>query len=177
MILNFKKAGIILAAILVAILSINFLIGGLFNGKPADNIKKSAPEQVRSELDIPDLQVKQVKDNFFSEYRMERERVRGRQVEMLQEIINNQPNEKQAREAASLRLVQISEDMEKEMKTENLVKSKGFEECVVIIQPHTTTVIIQAGSLRLDKEKEIKDLVSRVTQCSEEDLCVITREP
>jgi hypothetical protein len=61
------------------------------------------------------------------------------------------------------------------MKAENLVKSKNYEDCVVIIQPETTTVVVLAPTLRLDQEEEIKDLVARSLQCSEESLCIIAR--
>jgi stage III sporulation protein AH len=58
-------------------------------------------------------------DSYFTEYRMERERMRGKQVEMLRGILDQSSNDKEARQAASLRLVEISADMEREMKAEN----------------------------------------------------------
>lgn len=115
-------------------------------------------------------------DNFFSEYRMERERLRGKQIEMMRELLGNPAADQKAREAASLRLVKITEDMEKEMKAEGLVKSKSIDDCVVIIQPQCTTVVVQASNLRLDQEEEIKKLVSGAIQCSEEDLALIIRD-
>jgi stage III sporulation protein AH len=174
MVLNFKKKGIIVA-VLVGVVFFGLLISKMNSAKPDDGVKDLTDEQEISDINTPGINNQQ-QDDFFSEYRIERERVRGKQVEMLQEIINNQSIEKEARQTASLRLVSITEDMEKEMKAENLVKSKGFEECVVIIQPHTTTVIIKSSTLRLDEEQEIKELVSRITQYSEENLCIIARD-
>jgi stage III sporulation protein AH len=90
---------------------------------------------------------------------VERERVRGRQTEMLQNIINDRNTEKAAREAASTRLMNISADMEKEMKAENLVKSLGFSDCVVISQAGFMNVILQSESVNEDEEKEIKNIL------------------
>lgn len=116
-------------------------------------------------------------DQFFAEYRMERERMRGKQVEMLKEIINNVDAEREARQAASLRLVEISTHMEREMKAENLIKSKGFADCVILIQEENTTVVVAGANLRLDQEKEIIELVSRAAQAREDQITIITREP
>lgn len=172
MVLNVKNKGIIFIVIM-GIIAMCIIIGKIYaispeGNQPADNEEIADLEEEKGE--------KERADSFFAEYRMERERVRGKQIEMLGEIIGNQSVEKGARETASLRLVQITEDMEKEMKAEALVKSKGFAECVVIVQQHTTTVVIKTDNLRLDKEKEISELVSRITQYSEENICIITRD-
>lgn len=113
--------------------------------------------------------------SFFAEYRMERERTRGKQIELLREIIN-QTSQGKAREAASLRLVSISEDMEKEMKAENLVKSSGYKECVVIIQPSETTVVLKADSLSQQQEDQIKNIVGTSIEQEEGKINIIVRK-
>jgi stage III sporulation protein AH len=113
--------------------------------------------------------------SFFAEYRMERERTRSKQIELLREIIN-QNSQGKAREAASLRLVSISEDMEKEMKVENLVKSSGYKECVVIIQPSETTVVLKADSLSQEQEDEVKQIVGTSIMQEESKINIIVRK-
>jgi len=46
--------------------------------------------------------------------------------------------------------------MEREIKAETLVKAQGYEDCAVIIEPETTTVVVLSIALRLDQEEEIK---------------------
>jgi len=179
MVINLRKAGIICAAVLVLTVSLNALVGGCLN---TSGDSSSAGKETVSSVDVKsstntEIPKSQVEHDFFSEYRLERERIRGKQIEMLREIASDPNNDKEARQAASLRLVQITEDMEKEMKVESLVKSKGFKECVVIINPHSTTVIVETDNLRLDKEEEIKRLVSQAIQYNKENLSVIAREP
>jgi len=179
MIVDLRKAGTICAAVIILMISLNIIAGGCSDKSSHKNLitkDEISPSETNAETD--DQQGKsQAKYDFFSEYRLERERIRSKEIEMLREIINNSTNEKEVRQAALLRLVQITEDMEKEMKAENLVKSKGFEECVVIIHPQSITVVVEENSLRLDKEEEIKELVSRAIQCNEDNLSIIVREP
>lgn len=177
MIINFKKLSLISGGIFLLLLLAISLLGG--EGKEISQEELDSGEQVltTAEMELNDDSKSNEKGiDFFAEYRLERERVRGRQIEMLQKIINNQSSEKEARLAASLRLVEISEFMEKEMKIEHMVKSKGFAECVVIIQPASSTLVVHAASLRLDKEEELRKMVSPLIPCSEEDLCIIIRE-
>jgi stage III sporulation protein AH len=176
MVINFRKAALVLGGILILLLVSISLLGG--EGKEIKQQESNPGEQVlaTAEMGIKDDSKSDKENDFFAEYRLERERVRGRQIEMLQEIINKESTEKEARLAASLRLVEISEYMEREMKIEHLVKSQGFSECVVIIQPESSTLVVHADSLRLDKEEELRKMVSRLIPCSEEDLCIILKE-
>lgn len=177
MVLNIRRL-VVAAVLLVIFVGIGGHLWGCNHKTSLDNPEKGE-DRVTGENVSPsgNSVVSGKKDDFFAEYRMERERIRGKQIEMLRNIIDNKNIEKEAREAASLRLVQISNDMEREMKTEALVKSKGFEECVMIIQPDIITVVVEADPLRLDKEKELRDLVSQATEANPDKICIIAREP
>jgi len=179
MVINIRKIIVILSMLLTVAIITGILVGTIKDkdkGVPTAN-QITSPGALPG-IDLPEGNKNKVtRSNFFCEYRMERERVRGKQIDMLREVINNQSSEKKIREIASLRLVQITEDIEKEMKAENLVKSKGFADCVIIVQPDSTTVVVQASNLRLDQETELKKLVSKVTQCREENLSIITKKP
>ncbi|HZJ83922.1 MAG TPA: SpoIIIAH-like family protein, partial [Syntrophomonadaceae bacterium] len=116
----------------------------------------------------------EIKGDFFAEYRMERERLRGKQIELLKSIISHDSSEEKARTAASLRLVEITREMEKEMQAENIIKSRGYEDCVIILQPEATTIIIQRPNLSITKEKELRDLVAQIAEISPEKVVIIT---
>ncbi|ADI01205.1 hypothetical protein Slip_0421 [Syntrophothermus lipocalidus DSM 12680] len=114
---------------------------------------------------------------FFSEYRLERERTRDQQVELLREMLNNANLDPKSREKAAARLVEISMTIDREMKAEALVKARGYEDCVVIVQPSLTTVIVsyKGAAIPLDEENELKEQVASVIQCRPNHVCVITR--
>ncbi|MDR1159807.1 MAG: SpoIIIAH-like family protein, partial [Syntrophomonadaceae bacterium] len=131
MVLNLKKKSFLIAVILCLMVALSFAkvlnIGGI-DKDAADLTKMETPAQQMEE------QIggqKTSGSDFFATYRVERERIRGHQTEMLQSIINDRNTEKTAREAASMQLMNISADMEREMKAENLIKSLGFLDCVV----------------------------------------------
>lgn len=168
----------------LSLVIIILITAGLFG--VIDNYMSSKPKVVETatesnitpEIDIADQLAKaDISNEFFSEYRMERERLRGKQLELLKEIINNDAHDAKARAAASARMVEITADMEKELKAENIVKSKGYKDCVIILQPQATTIIVQSENLTIDKEKELKDIVSKATGSSVDKMSIIVREP
>ena len=174
MVFNFKKTGLIILTIGVIIIAA-FIIwpdAQLENQQKAENAEYDNSAIKNS---LPTVPVTPVINDFFAEYRLERERIRGRQIELLREVLNSSA-EQDARKEASLRLVQISEDMEKELQAEAMIKSKGYADCVVIIQQETILVVVESDNMRLDREEEIKEIVEKITGYGEENLCIIYRE-
>ncbi|HWQ75462.1 MAG TPA: SpoIIIAH-like family protein [Syntrophomonas sp.] len=112
---------------------------------------------------------------FFAEYRIERERVRGKQMELLSNIADNPNQEQKVRNSASLKLVQIADDLAREMQTETLIKSKGFKECAVILDSKGMTIILDQDTLSEELKKELQELSSAVSGVDQEKIIVTTR--
>lgn len=181
MILIRRQIIIFLGVALLLAISISTLVAGRYgdDSLPVSSMDKTAeiPSNFSTAGIIAEKSSQIQKDQFFVEYRLERERLRSRQVEMLNEIVHNPASEKEARQAASLRLVEISRNMEREMQAESLVKSKGFEDCVIVMQPEGITAVVKSTSLPLEKEKEIQEMVSRVTESDTEKISIVWRHP
>lgn len=177
MIISIKRVAVVFLVITVLISGAVLMWQG--HGSEAPRVTKENSQLndgARTQIDNQKQESVTSSISFFAEYRMERERTRGKQVELLREIINNQATEAKAREAASLRLVQISQDMENEMKAENLVKSKGYKECVVIFQHDNIMVVVQSDHSDSEQGHEVANLVSNATGTDEELINVILKK-
>ena len=177
MVIDLRKVGwVVLIIVLAAVLAST---GMKFIGMQSslDRDEQAAVQASQPVVNSPVVPKSNVReDSYFAEYRMERERMRGKQVEMLRGILDQSSGDKEARQAASLRLVEISADMEREMKAENLIKAQGYEDCVIIIQPDSTTVVVAVEHLQLDQEQELTSLVSKVTKSREDQIVIIARD-
>ncbi|HYF75413.1 MAG TPA: SpoIIIAH-like family protein, partial [Candidatus Nitrosocosmicus sp.] len=69
--------------------------------------------------------------SFFSEYRLERDKNRSKEVEMWQDIINSDKAEENFKNMAQQELVKIVALTEKEMIIENLIVARGFNDALV----------------------------------------------
>jgi stage III sporulation protein AH len=113
--------------------------------------------------------------DFFIDYRLERDRTRGQQVEWLREVINNAGTADETRQKAQEHLMAISRSMEKESELENLIRAKGFADAAVMVDESTATAIVAAGSLSSSEVAAITELVSRSTGMEQQKVAVISK--
>ena len=96
-------------------------------------------------------------------------------MELLSNIADNTNQEQKVRNSASLKLVQIADDLAREMQTETLIKSKGFKECAVILDSKGMTIILDQDTLSEELKKELQELSSAVSGVDQEKIIVTTR--
>lgn len=102
--------------------------------------------------------------SFFSEYRMEREKNRSKEVEMWQEVIGSQNTEKTFKNLAEQELIKIVALTEKEMEIENLVISLGFSDALAFMTDDSATILVEAKDLSPAQVAKIQDIVVRKTK-------------
>lgn len=102
--------------------------------------------------------------SFFSEYRLERDKNRSKEVEMWQDIINNDTAEETFKNMAQQELVKIVALTEKEMIIENLIIARGFNDALVFLADDSATIIVDAKELTPANVAQIQDIVVRKTK-------------
>lgn len=138
-----------------------------------ENANGSAPE---NNLNNPRPQTASVHNqDFFIDYRLERDRTRGQQVEWLREVINNPGTVDETRQKAQEQLMAISRSMEKESELENLIRAKGFADAIVIMDENTATAVIAAGNIDSGEVTAITELVSRSTGMGQQKIAIINK--
>jgi len=110
---------------------------------------------------------------FFVEYRLERDRIRAQELEMLNEVINNPQVGEEPRRQAEKQILNLVDLMEKELTVENIIKAQGYSDALLFSGKGITTVMIYAESLSESDFLRIADTVSAITGVSREDVQVI----
>lgn len=113
--------------------------------------------------------------DFFIDYRLERDRTRGQQVEWLREVINNESTLDETRQKAQEHLMAISRSMEKESELENLIRAKGFADAAVMMDENTVIAVIAAESLDSGEVAAITELVARSTGMEQQKITIISK--
>lgn len=136
----------------------------------------AAKNGAEAEKNSGDKEKREAKQNdFFVEYRLERDRTRSQQIDLFREIVNNQNSPEETRKEAQRRLLAISQAIDTEMKLENLIRAENFKDAVAFIQEKTTTVIVQTPVLTsLDRDK-LTEIAVRVTGLRPEDVTIIPK--
>lgn len=155
-----------------AIQRVNQAIGTDWAGKAS---LETPPPQNEPTVAILLQTNEQSKDSFFNEYKIERDRKRSEQVEILREIVNNANSSAQMRLEAQQKLIKISDFLEKESKVENTLVAKGFKEAVVVIQQGSVMVFVPSNGLRQDEVARISDIVVKLTGCKLEEVVIVPK--
>lgn len=133
------------------------LFNNVFGGKPNASTGDDAALTLAPTTSLA------VTNDFFVDYRLERERTRGHQLELLRELINNAQADETSRRTAGDRWLAIVNAMGVETELENLIRAKGFADAVVFIQEKTTVVVVKATELSQPEAAKIMDLTTRGT--------------
>ena len=109
---------------------------------------------------------------YIAGVQLNREQVRARNKETLNEIINNQNLNEAAKEEAVQNMVKMTEAAEKENAAETLLSAKGFADPVVNITGEKVDVVINASSITDPERAQIEDIVKRKTEVGAENIVI-----
>lgn len=114
-------------------------------------------------------------EKFFAEYRLERDRLRGQQSELLERLVNDPKTGEAARVEANRKMIALTDALGKELQVETMLKAKNYTDAIVFLQEGAVTVIVQTLSLTPTDITRISDLVSRATGKSAQEMVIIPK--
>lgn len=106
--------------------------------------------------------------------RLERSQNRAQQVAQLESIIGNEQISETSRSEAEEKLLRLNDQSAMELQTETMLKTKGYEQAVVMIDHDKATVYITSRLEAADFDK-IGDLVQTCTNFSLEQIIIIPK--
>ena len=94
-----------------------------------------------------------------TEKTVNRQRARDESMQVLQSIIDNDDSEKTAKNDAYDGIAAIASEIEAESNIESLVVSKGFEDCVAVINGDRANIIVKSDGLLENEITQIQEIV------------------
>lgn len=98
-------------------------------------------------------------NDYFATSVVSRERTRDEAMEVLQSVIDDAGADDATKEQARLDLAELANAMENEAKIETLIISKGFEQCVAVINGDKINVIVKSEGLNAAEVAQINEIV------------------
>lgn len=114
-------------------------------------------------------------DGFFVEYRLQRDKTRSQQVEILKDIVESPSSTPDTSKAAQEQLLLLSRNISKEARVENLLKAKGYREAVVCVDQKGVTVVLESRGLNPAEENRVIEIVSRETGFGEQSIIIVPK--
>ena len=99
--------------------------------------------------------------NYFSNSKLEREKMYSQMLETYQKIVDNNNISPEQKSIAINEISKITNLKKSIMIAENLIKNKGIEDVVILVNDTSTSVIVRTGNLGLEIVAQIQNIVSR----------------
>ncbi len=171
-----KKAVISVVAVLIlgtAVL-LNFLL------VPQNGV---SAKKLKTKLDLTDVSAaveekekaekNEEKADAFAEMNLTRQRSRDEAIEVLNTVAMSDTAVESVKTDAMNEIQQIARDIESEANIESLVKAKGFEQCVAVVNGDSASIIIKTDGLLQNEVAQISEIVYKEAGVKPDDLKII----
>ena len=115
-------------------------------------------------------------NTYFAQARLERQKSRDASQELVQKVLDDTTADENTKTEAANQALEISQNIVTETNIENLVKSKGFVDCVAFIQNGACNVVVQKdGEFASADAIAIKDIVVAQAKISADKITIVSK--
>ena len=126
------------------------LVNSVYVETVSDDLAQRVPAAAKPAADV------------FAEARVSRQTSRDQALEMLDEVLEDASADTEAKKAAVDQAAVIAQNILKETNVENLLKAKGFEECIATLSDQGCSVVV-SGTLEAAQTLIIQEVVMEQT--------------
>jgi stage III sporulation protein AH len=126
----------------------------LVDGSAVSGVPKSSSSSASA------VQTSVSADTYFSEARLSRQKARDTSVELLEKVLTDAKSNDAAKKEAVTQAAVIAQNTLKETNIENLIKAKGFSDCVAFLQNSECSVVVRITDSSQNNAIVIKDIVA-----------------
>ena len=152
----------VLLAVLVLALGLAVYLNYYLASEP--NVEDAGTSTSSSSHNLGDSQFvngkTQVGDDYFSQARRNRSDAHKEAVEVVTEMINNVKATEAVKKEAVAKAAALAASIERESKIENLIKAKGFKDCVVYIEGEKCNIVVKSEALEVQQTLQITEIVT-----------------
>ena len=164
--IRFPGKKTLIAAMAVVVIATAAVLNIILIGDPADaSVTETLSDKlstVASKLESAEDGIISVAD-YFSNVAVNRKSARDEAMQVLSNVAEDENALEDVRTSALGDMQQIALDIEREAEIETLMKAKGFEECLAVVNGRNASVIVKTGGLTPGEVAQISEIV--YTEC------------
>lgn len=113
--------------------------------------------------------------DYYTSSRLERENMYSEMLESYQKILDGSNTTSKQKEVAQEEIKKINDIKNAIMISENLIKTKGFEDCLVYSNDDSINVIIKKEKLSKEDTAQIQSIIARETNAKIANIHIMTK--
>ena len=114
-------------------------------------------------------------DEYFVKSRLDREKMYSQMIESYQKILESSSISNEQKEISQNEINNINKTKNAIMISENLIKNKGFEECILFINDMSINVVVKKSELSTEDIAQIQNIISRELGAEIENIHITNR--
>ncbi len=115
-------------------------------------------------------------DDYFTKSKLERETMYSQMLETYQKILENEKIPSDQKDIAENEIKNINDKKNAIMITENLLKTKGFEDAVIFINDPSVNVVLKQNNLDTKQIAQIQNIIQRELKTEIENIHISSQE-
>lgn len=100
-------------------------------------------------------------DEYFTRSKLDRDSMYSQMLETYEKVLNSSNSLETQKQSASQEITKINNTKNSIMICENLIKTKGFNNCIVFVNGESVSVIIGSKDMKQEEVAQIQNIVSR----------------
>ena len=146
---------------------------------PVQNQEKASTSEeiARSTNNIGDAQLvsSNAETDYFSTSKLERDTMYSQMIETYENILSNSNSLETQKQSAQEEIKKINDIKNSIMICENLIKTKGLDQCVIFVNGESVSVVIGAEELTQEQIAQVQNIVSREMNAQVENIHISTK--
>ena len=115
-------------------------------------------------------------DDYFSNSRLERNKMYSQQIENYQDILNNTNVSEAQKKSAQEEITKLNNEQNGIMISENIIKTKGIEDLVIFVNNESINVIVKGKEIEKEEIAQIQNIVTRELEADIGDIHIMNKE-
>ncbi len=140
-----------LCVIVCAAIYLNFRLGN-------NTTEKTDSGKVLGEAQYVSTEVKDAAQ-YFTQSRLTRQKSKEDALDLLDSVISSKESTDTVKQQANTEKMQIAKNDQSEATIENMVKAKGFDDCVAFISDENVSIVVQSEGLEESQVAQIQEIV------------------
>ncbi len=124
---------------------------------------------------LAEVAASESKDAYFLDAAADRERRRDEALQTLQTVVDSSETMPDVKDEALGKMISIAGNIEIESNVETMVKAKGFEDCLAVVNGDNVNVVVKTSGLLTNEVAQIREIAMSETGFSPENIKIIEK--
>lgn len=116
------------------------------------------------------------KDDYFESSKLSRDTMYSQTLSTYKEMLNNSNVSEEQKSIVTQEITKLNQEKNAIMICENLISTKGFEDCVIFVNVDSISAIVKSEELKTEEIAQIQNVIAREMNAKVENIHIMTKK-